>query len=83
MKKGHCPQCGTQILVRDSGKFFNKKLNFMDVSLFYEDGIEVRVALCSTCANIPNIPKIMSELKDFGQRLPDREDLPIRSQKKA
>lgn len=79
MKQGTCAQCDVQILVRNlSGKFMIKKPIFKEASLFYDNGIEISVALCQKCFDNPDMEKIMTSLRESKAILPKRDDLPTR-----
>ncbi len=49
-KVGHCPICGTHIMVRDSSrKWSSIKSNFRQVDVKFGNGTIVRTIMCSDC----------------------------------
>lgn len=49
-KIGHCPSCGTNIMVRDTNRqWTSMKPNFRQVDLKFADGPPVRTIMCSNC----------------------------------
>lgn len=62
-KVGYCPQCDTQIMVRDTkGRYNSFMPNWRQVDLFFEDGHRVRTAICDKCIADPDYDVLIAAI---------------------
>lgn len=62
-KRGHCPQCGCRIMVKDSNGMLNGRMpNWCETEMVFEDGHRVRINMCADCIDQPDFEKIIDEL---------------------
>ena len=65
-KVGYCPQCGSQIMVKDTlGKWVTFKSNFRQIYLTMSNGMKVKSTICSDCYSNPDLEKIMSAITNI------------------
>lgn len=68
-KIGFCPQCGTQIQVKDpTGRWTSFKSNHSQVDLVFDDGLKMRSAICKECAKAPDYCKLTAAVLAEGSQ---------------
>lgn len=64
-KVGYCPQCQTQIMVRDvSGHYTAQKGNYRQIELVFEDKHRVRTPICMKCLDDVNMTTLLEAILD-------------------
>lgn len=62
-KIGYCPQCGTQVMVRDVGnRWSSYKPKWRQVDMIFDDGHKCRTVICSDCLKNPDFKKLMEAI---------------------
>lgn len=60
---GYCPQCGDQILVRDTDRKWNSiKKNYRKADIHMGDGTRISIPICSRCLAAPDLNVLMASL---------------------
>lgn len=60
---GFCPQCGIQIMVKDTdGAWRTRKKNFAQIDISFDDGHRVRTTICKVCSDKPNYEKLLESI---------------------